>query len=145
MQAIIGIDPGLRRTGWGVIEALLNGETWFRRDRATFEVLERELLPALTVARGGPVRILSAGSGSGQEAYSLAIAALEAGARVEGTRKPAGAAGSAVPSGKAHMSPRASSRSASHQASSRGAAGTFGAPSLSSSASRKCACHDASV
>src|SRR5690606_39887276 len=69
--------------GWGVIEALLNGETWFRRDRATFEVLERELLPALTAARGGPVRILSAGSGSGQEAYSLAIAALEAGARVE--------------------------------------------------------------
>ena len=28
--------------GWGVIEALLNGETWFRRDRAAFEVLERE-------------------------------------------------------------------------------------------------------
>ncbi|WP_449253106.1 CheR family methyltransferase [Brevundimonas naejangsanensis] len=69
--------------GWGVIEALLNGETWFRRDRAAFEVLERELLPALTAARGGPVRIWSAGAGSGQEAYSLAIAALEAGARVE--------------------------------------------------------------
>nr|WP_312448458.1 protein-glutamate O-methyltransferase CheR [Brevundimonas naejangsanensis] len=69
--------------GWGVIEALLNAETWFRRDRAAFEVLERELLPALTAARGGPVRIWSAGAGSGQEAYSLAIAALEAGARVE--------------------------------------------------------------
>ncbi|WP_392354730.1 protein-glutamate O-methyltransferase CheR [Brevundimonas sp. LF-1] len=67
----------------GVIEALLNAETWFRRDRAAFEVLERELLPALTAARGGPVRIWSAGAGSGQEAYSLAIAALEAGARVE--------------------------------------------------------------
>ena len=53
-----------------------------------------------------------------------------AGARVEGTRKPAGAAGSAVPSGKAHMSPRASSRSASHQASSRGAAGTFGTSAI---------------
>ncbi|MDA0743946.1 protein-glutamate O-methyltransferase CheR [Brevundimonas sp. 3P9-tot-E] len=69
--------------GWGVIEALLNGETWFRRDRAAFEVLERELLPALTAARGGRVRIWSAGGGTGQEAYSLAIAALEAGAEVE--------------------------------------------------------------
>lgn len=69
--------------GWGVIEGLLNGETWFRRDRAAFEVLERELLPALTAARGGRIRIWSAGSGSGQEAYSLAIAALEAGAEVE--------------------------------------------------------------
>nr|WP_315027294.1 protein-glutamate O-methyltransferase CheR [Brevundimonas diminuta] len=69
--------------GWGVIEALLNGETWFRRDRAAFEVLERELLPALTAARGGRVRIWSAGGGTGQEAYSLAIAALKAGAEVE--------------------------------------------------------------
>ena len=69
--------------GWGVIEALLNGETWSRRDRAAFEVLERELLPALTAARGGRVRIWSAGGGTGQEAYSLAIAALEAGAEVE--------------------------------------------------------------
>ena len=69
--------------GWGVIEALLNGETWFRRDRAAFEVLERELLPALTAARGGRVRIWSAGGGTGQEAYSLAIAALENSADVE--------------------------------------------------------------
>ena len=39
--------------GWAVIEALLNPETWFRRDRASFETLERELLPALGTARGG--------------------------------------------------------------------------------------------
>ncbi|MDA1322442.1 MAG: protein-glutamate O-methyltransferase CheR [Proteobacteria bacterium] len=69
--------------GWGVIEALLNGETWFRRDRAAFEVLERELLPALTARPGGRVRIWCAGASTGQEAYSLAIAALEAGAEVE--------------------------------------------------------------
>ena len=70
--------------GWSVIEALLNGETWFRRDRAAFEVMERELLPALTAARpGGRVRIWCAGASTGQEAYSLAIAALEAGAQVE--------------------------------------------------------------
>lgn len=70
--------------GWSVIEALLNGETWFRRDRAAFEVMERELLPALTAARpGGRVRIWCAGASTGQEAYSLAMAALEAGAQVE--------------------------------------------------------------
>ncbi|GAA0772960.1 MULTISPECIES: CheR family methyltransferase [Brevundimonas] len=70
--------------GWSVIEALLNGETWFRRDRAAFEVMERELLPALTAARpGGRVRLWCAGASTGQEAYSLAIAGLEAGAQVE--------------------------------------------------------------
>ena len=46
--------------GWAVIEALLNGETWFRRDRASFDVMERELLPALTAARpGGRARVNS--------------------------------------------------------------------------------------
>lgn len=70
--------------GWAVIEALLNPETWFRRDRAAFEVLSGELLPALTRARpGGRVRIWSAGCSTGQEAYSLAMAAEEAGAAAE--------------------------------------------------------------
>ena len=70
--------------GWAVIEALLNGETWFRRDRAVFDSFARELMPALTSARpGGKVRLWSAGSSTGQEAYSLAIAALESRADVE--------------------------------------------------------------
>jgi len=70
--------------GWAVIEALLNGETWFRRDRAVFDVFSRELMPALTAARpGGKVRLWSAGASTGQEAYSLAIAALEARADAE--------------------------------------------------------------
>lgn len=70
--------------GWSVIEALLNGETWFRRDRAVFDVFSRELMPALTAARpGGKVRLWSAGVSTGQEAYSLAIAALENSADVE--------------------------------------------------------------
>ena len=40
--------------GWAVIEALLNAETWFRRDRAPFDVFENELLPALSRVRFSP-------------------------------------------------------------------------------------------
>lgn len=70
--------------GWTVIESLLNPETWFRRDRAPFEVFERELLPALSKARpGGRVTVWSAGCSTGQEAWSIAIAGLQAGARVD--------------------------------------------------------------
>tara|TARA_R110002167_G_scaffold18526_12_gene69310 strand:+ start:4828 stop:5643 length:816 start_codon:yes stop_codon:yes gene_type:complete len=70
--------------GWAVIEALLNSETWFRRDRTTFDIFSDELLPALTKARpGGHVRMWSAGCATGQEPYSLAMAALEAGASFE--------------------------------------------------------------
>lgn len=65
--------------GWAVIEALLNPETWFRRDRDSFDTLAKELLPALGKARGDqPIRIWSAGCSTGQEAWSLAIAAQEA-------------------------------------------------------------------
>lgn len=72
--------------GWAVIEALLNPETWFRRDRASFDVFSRELLPALARARAGaPVRVLSAGCSTGQEAWSIAIAALAQGAAAEVT------------------------------------------------------------
>lgn len=70
--------------GWAVIEALLNPETWFRRDRTSFDTLAQELLPALGKARAGqPVRIWSAGCSTGQEAWSLAIAAQEAHVNVE--------------------------------------------------------------
>lgn len=70
--------------GWAVIEAMLNAETWFRRDRAPFETFANELLPALAKARpGGRVRVWSAGCSTGQEAYSLAMPALEAHANIE--------------------------------------------------------------
>lgn len=70
--------------GWAVIEALLNPETWFRRDRAPFSVFERELIPALGRARTDrPVRVWSAGCSTGQETWSLAMGALAADARVE--------------------------------------------------------------
>lgn len=70
--------------GWAVIEALLNPETWFRRDRAPFDTFARELLPAIGRVRpNGLVRVWSAGCSTGQEAWSLAMGALEAGANVE--------------------------------------------------------------
>ncbi len=70
--------------GWSVIEALLNPETWFRRDRPTFDTFGRELLPALARARDGQaVRVWSAGCSTGQEAWSVAMTALEASAPVE--------------------------------------------------------------
>ena len=68
--------------GWAVIEALLNTETWFRRDRGPFVSFEHELLPAIASARpGGKVKVWSAGCSNGQEAYSLAMAALDASSR----------------------------------------------------------------
>ena len=66
--------------GWAVIEALLNAETWFRRDRAPFRTFESELLPALGGARpDGRIRVWSAGCSTGQEAWSIAMCGLEAG------------------------------------------------------------------
>lgn len=78
----LAIQP-VASLGWAVIEALLNGETWFRRDRPVFDSFAREVLPALAKARGRPVRIWSAGTSTGQEAFSLAMAALDAGVEVE--------------------------------------------------------------
>ncbi|WAC59579.1 CheR family methyltransferase [Brevundimonas sp. SL130] len=70
--------------GWAVIEALLNVETWFRRDRSPFAAFEKELLPALSRARpGGRVSVWSAGCSTGQEAWSIAMAGLDAGVIVD--------------------------------------------------------------
>ena len=69
--------------GWAVIEALLNAETWFRRDRAPFDTFEHELLPALGRARpDGLIKVWSAGCSTGQEAWSIAMCALEARAQI---------------------------------------------------------------
>ena len=58
-----------------VVEALLNNETSFYRDIASFRAIVEEVLPALAARR--PQRrfsIWSAGCSTGQEAYSLALA-----------------------------------------------------------------------
>ena len=58
-----------------VVEALLNHETSFFRDRATFTMLREQLLPALAEARAAKrrLRIWSAGCATGQETHSLAM------------------------------------------------------------------------
>jgi len=58
-----------------VVEALLNNETYFFRDRAMFEHLSRQVLPALAERRQSTRRlsIWSVGCSTGQEAYSLAM------------------------------------------------------------------------
>jgi chemotaxis protein methyltransferase CheR len=62
---------------WAVVEALAVGESSFFRDMPTFRRLSEDVLPAVTAAGepGRPIRILSAGCGSGQETYSIAMAA----------------------------------------------------------------------
>jgi chemotaxis protein methyltransferase CheR len=58
-----------------VVEALLNNETYFFRDRAMFDHLSRHVLPELAERRQGTRRlsIWSVGCSTGQEAYSLAM------------------------------------------------------------------------
>ncbi|WP_260483978.1 CheR family methyltransferase [Sphingomicrobium flavum] len=58
-----------------VVEALLNNETYFFRDRTPFDMLATRFLPQLAHARQVKrhIRIWSAGCSSGQEAYSIAM------------------------------------------------------------------------
>lgn len=58
-----------------VVEALLNNETYFFRDRAPFDLLRESVLPAIREARAATRRISiwCAGVSTGQEAYSLAM------------------------------------------------------------------------
>ncbi len=63
---------------WAVVEALTLNETAFFRDRAVFAHLRDELLPALSRRHDRPIRIWSAACSTGQEVYSLAMAASEA-------------------------------------------------------------------
>ena len=69
---VMGKEPGLSSQ---VIEALLNNETYFFRDRTPFDTLARHALPELAVKRAAKKRlcIWSAGCSTGQEAYSLAM------------------------------------------------------------------------
>ncbi|MXO89364.1 CheR family methyltransferase [Pontixanthobacter aquaemixtae] len=58
-----------------VVEALLNNETYFYRDRIMFELLSQRVLPDLAKKRADTKRlsIWSAGCSTGQEALSLAM------------------------------------------------------------------------
>ncbi|MCJ8189999.1 CheR family methyltransferase [Sphingomicrobium aestuariivivum] len=62
-----------------VIEALLNNETYFFRDRAPFDMIKKELLPAIRQRNMAErkLSIWSAGCSTGQEAYSIAMMIAE--------------------------------------------------------------------
>ena len=73
------------RLAQAAAEALVDPETSFFRDHEPFDRLRDMLLPALARARPGrPLRLWSAGCGTGQEAVSLAITALQAQAATPG-------------------------------------------------------------
>ena len=69
---VMGKEPSLATQ---VVEALLNNETYFFRDRTPFDLLARAALPKLAQRRQQTKRlsIWSAGCSTGQEAYSLAM------------------------------------------------------------------------
>jgi len=69
---VMGKEPSLSQR---VVEALLNNETYFFRDRTPFDQLGRAALPALAERRGDSkrLRIWSAGCSTGQELYSIAM------------------------------------------------------------------------
>src|SRR5437588_594863 len=74
---VMGKEPSLSQK---VVEALLNNETYFFRDRAPFDMLQRHAIPDLAKRRHGKkrLRIWSAGCSTGQEVYSLAMLFAEA-------------------------------------------------------------------
>ena len=74
---VMGKEPSLSQQ---VVEALLNNETYFFRDRAPFDLLARHALPELAKRRAKTkhLRIWSAGCSTGQEVYSLAMLFAEA-------------------------------------------------------------------
>jgi chemotaxis protein methyltransferase CheR len=69
---VMGREPSLSQQ---VVEALLNNETYFFRDRAPFDMLQRHALPELAQRRQKTkrLRIWSAGCSTGQEVYSLSM------------------------------------------------------------------------
>jgi chemotaxis protein methyltransferase CheR len=69
-----------------VVEALLNNETYFFRDKPTFDQLPDEILPELAHRRKDVRRlsIWSAGCSTGQEVYSLAMLFIDQRERWQG-------------------------------------------------------------
>lgn len=68
-------DAGKADLAQDVVEALLNNETYFFRDKPTFDQLPEDVLPTLAERRADTRRlsIWSAGCSTGQEVYSLAM------------------------------------------------------------------------
>ena len=71
-----------------IVEALLNNETYFFRDKPTFDQLPDDVLPQLALQRANErkISIWCAGCSTGQEAYSLAMQFADQSARWNGWR-----------------------------------------------------------
>ena len=69
---VMGKEPNLSQQ---VVEALLNNETYFFRDRSPFDLVQRHTLPELAAKRAKTkrIKIWSVGCSTGQEVYSLAM------------------------------------------------------------------------
>ena len=80
---VMGKEPALASL---VVEALLNNETYFFRDRVPFDALQAKMLAELAEARKDKrvLRIWSAGCSTGQEVYSLAMLFAEQPLKWEG-------------------------------------------------------------
>jgi chemotaxis protein methyltransferase CheR len=78
--------PGHDTLARTVVEAMTTNESFFFRDDKPFAHFRAQALPSLHAARppGAKLRIWSAASSSGQEAYSLAMILAECGARLAG-------------------------------------------------------------
>ncbi len=76
---LLGRGARAEAIGTEVIEAMTTNETFFFRDDKPFSHLRSIALPALHAARppGQPLRIWSAASSSGQEAYSIGMVIAE--------------------------------------------------------------------
>lgn len=60
-----------------IVDAMTTNETLWFRDGYPFEVLKHELLPEISSKKAGQLRIWSAASSSGQEAYSISMTIQE--------------------------------------------------------------------
>ena len=60
-----------------IVDAMTTNETLWFRDTYPFEVLKHELLPEVTSQKARQLRIWSAASSSGQEAYSISMTIQE--------------------------------------------------------------------
>ena len=81
-------SPGNDVLARDVIEAMTTNESFFFRDDKPFQHFRTQALPRLIAARapGSTIRIWSAASSSGQEAYSLAMIVAESSALLAGRK-----------------------------------------------------------
>jgi chemotaxis protein methyltransferase CheR len=80
--------PGSDAVARDVVEAMTTNESFFFRDEKPFAHFRNQALPRLVAARpaGSTLRVWSAASSSGQEAYSLAMIVGESAATLAGRK-----------------------------------------------------------